>query len=58
MIDEIHGVQNEKKKSGLKLRQSDERVMKEAEKIIGDEFAFVLELSPQEMKNFIVQKLS
>lgn len=58
MIDEIHGVQNEKKKSGLKLRQSDERVMKEAEKIIGDEFAFVPELSPQEMKNFIVQKLS
>ena len=54
MIGEIHEKQTEKKKSGGKLRQSDERIMKDAEKTISNEFAFVLDISPEEVKNYIV----
>ncbi|MGN0468364.1 MAG: CarD family transcriptional regulator [Acutalibacteraceae bacterium] len=57
IVGEIHSYQNEKRKKNGKLRQSDERIMKEAEKTINNEFAFVLDISPEEVKGYILSKL-
>ena len=57
LIGDIYKHQNEKKKNGKKLRQSDEHILKEGEKIISSEFSFVLDISPKEVKNFILKEL-
>lgn len=57
LVGEIHAFQNEKRKNNGRLRQSDERAMKEAEIIINHEFAFVLDITPEEVKNYILGKL-
>lgn len=58
MIKEIYEKQKEKKKNGGKLRQSDERLLKEAQSVIEREFAFVLNITPQDVKNYILKKLA
>lgn len=58
MICEIHQKQSDKKKNGGKLRQSDENIMKEAEKTVGQEFAFALDISVEEVNRFIVKTLA
>lgn len=49
---------SEKEKIGKKLHSSDERILKEAEKLLFDEFAFVLNISPDEVLLLIRKKLS
>lgn len=58
LIGDIYNHQSEKKKSGGKLRHSDEQILKEGEKIISGEFSFVLEITPKEVKNFILNELN
>lgn len=57
MISEIHQYQQMKKNNGGKLRQTDENAMKEAEKTVSNEFAYVLDITPQEVKHFIIHKI-
>lgn len=57
MIGEICDKQREKKQSGAKLRVFDEQILKEAEKLIESEFAFVLGLDIKEVKPYILKKL-
>lgn len=57
LIGEIYEVQKDKKKNGGKIRQSDERILKEGEKSVNFEFAYVLDISPKEVKNFILKEL-
>lgn len=57
LVGEIYEKQKEKKQKGGKIRQSDERILKDSEKIISFEFAFVLDISPKEVKNFILKEL-
>lgn len=42
---------------GRKLHMSDERLFKEAEKLLCDEFAVVLEMQPSEVMPFIIHRL-
>lgn len=43
---------------GRKLHMSDERLFKEAEKLLCDEFAVVLDMQPSEVMPFIINKLN
>jgi len=43
--------------TGKKLHVSDERIMKEAERILFEEFAFVLKIEPEEVLPFITEKI-
>lgn len=47
----------EKKSEGKKLHLSDERFMKDAEKILYEEFAYVLDIKPNQVGPFITQQL-
>lgn len=58
LISEIYSYEKERKKNGGKIRLSDEKILKEAEKMISTEFAFVLDISPKEVKSFILKELS
>jgi CarD family transcriptional regulator len=42
---------------GRKLHMNDERVLKEAEKLICEEFAVVLDINPSEVMPFIIHRL-
>ena len=47
----------EKKKLGKKFHSSDERVLREAQRILFGEFGFILGISPKEVPDFIENRL-
>ncbi len=57
IIRTIYRHQQELKAAGKKLRQADERTFREAEKLLYDEFATVLQLQPEEVLPFILKEL-
>ena len=57
MIKAIYEHQKAQQKKGRRLHLSDERYMKEAEKILYEEFAYVLHISPEQVLPFILEKI-
>lgn len=51
----LHKLSQEKK--GRKLHQSDETMLKQAEKLLYDEFALVLNIQPEEVLPFIMEQV-
>lgn len=52
----IHIHRKELEESGKKLHLADERFLKEALRVIGEEFSLVLKAEPEDIMNAIVQK--
>ena len=50
-----HRIEQEEK--GRRLHQADEFILKQAEKLLHDEFALVLEIKPEEVVPFIMQQI-
>ncbi len=57
MIKALHFHQQEQQKKGRRLHISDERFMKEAEKMLYEEFAYVLNIRKEEVLPFILQQV-
>ena len=57
MIKAIHFEKQDREEKGKKLHISDERFLKEAEKILYDEFRYVLKLSEHELVSCIIEKI-
>lgn len=47
----------EREAAGKKMRISDERILKEAERLISDEFSLVLHICPEEVLPFIMKEM-
>ena len=58
MIKAVHFHEEERKKLGKKLHLSDERFMKDAEKLLYEEFAHVLNIRKDEVVPFIMEQIS
>ncbi len=57
MIKALYQHQKEQNKKGKRLHATDERIFKEAEKLLYDEFAFVLQIKPSQVLPFIMEQL-
>lgn len=57
MIKALREHRTEQEKSGKKMHISDERFLKDAEKILYDEIAHVLHIKPEQVPPYILQKL-
>jgi len=57
MIKSLYLHQQEQQKKGRKLHLSDERFFKEAERILYDEFALVLNIRPEQVLPFIAEEI-
>lgn len=57
LIIEIHEKEKEKQLEGKKLHVADERILREAEKLIHQEFAYSLQLKPEDVAPFIMGEL-
>lgn len=57
MINSIYIEKEEREKKGKKLHMSDERFLKDAEKILYDEFQYVLNISGQDLISYIVSRM-
>lgn len=57
VIQSLYRHQQEQKQRGKKLRQSDERFFREAEKLLYDEFALVLHIQPDQVLPFITEQI-
>lgn len=57
LIKTVFARQQELRAAGRKLRMSDERFMKDAERALYDEFAYVLGMAREEVFPFICQRL-
>lgn len=57
MIKSIYSRKNELEAAGRKLTASDERAMKEGERLVYDELAYVLEIDRDEVLPFICREL-
>ena len=57
VIKALYLHQQERQAQGKKMHVSDERFFKEAEKLLYDEFAMVLEIKPEEVLPFILEQL-
>ncbi len=57
LIKALYQHQQQQKEAGRKFHVCDERFMKEAEKILYDEFAHVLQLEPDQVLPFILKKI-
>lgn len=57
LIKALYTHQQAQLAKGRKLRASDERIMKEAERILYAEFALVLDLTPEQVLPFIMNQL-
>lgn len=57
LIKTLYLYDQEKKSEGKKLHISDERFMKDAEKILYEEFAYVLDIKPDQVAPFITQQI-
>ncbi|MEG1863250.1 MAG: CarD family transcriptional regulator [Oscillospiraceae bacterium] len=58
LIKALYSNRTEKLQSGRKFLAVDEKVMKEAERIIYEEFAFVLDINPNEVLAYIDDKIA
>jgi len=58
MICALHKNKKERLLLGKKFRNNDEKILSEAEKIINQEFAFVLGISPDDIPEYIMKKLN
>ena len=58
LADTIHNKQKAQLAAHKKLNASDERILREAERIISLEFAFVLNIAPDEVKDYIRNRMS
>jgi len=58
MIKTIYFHKKEREKEGKKLHMSDERFLKEAEKILYGEFGYVLNLSGDELVSYVVKRVN
>lgn len=57
MIKKIYLHGKMQKENGRKLHHSDEQMMKDAEKLLYDEFAYVLGIKPDEVLSFIMKEI-
>ena len=57
MIKALYLHQQKQQEKGKHLHAADERVFKEAEKILYDEFALVLQIRPEQVVPFIAEKM-
>ena len=57
LIKTLYLRQQEQSAKGKKLYKNDEKVMKEAEKMLYEEFAHVLDISPSQVLPFIMQQI-
>lgn len=57
MLKTLYNKQKEKLACGKKFHSADERIMKDAEKILFEELALVLEIEPSEVLDFIHDEL-
>ncbi len=57
MLKALHHHRTELEKRGKKFHVSDERIMKEAEKILYDEFAYVMDLDRDQVEDYIMSQL-
>ena len=58
LIKTIYQMKQEKFRAGKKLQKSDEDIMKIAEKNLYEEFAVVLDISPDEVPSYILDHIS
>lgn len=58
LLKSLHHKQKEKLASGRKFHSADERIMKDAEKILFEEFALALKIKPEDVVTFISQSLN
>lgn len=58
LIRTLHQRKEQLEEKNKKLHQADERILKDAEKIINDEFAVVLDMQPSDVPGFIADKLA
>ena len=58
LIKTIYNHKQEQMQNGKKLRMVDDRTMKDAEKLLYNEFALVLNIEPNQVVAFIMQELS
>ncbi len=58
LVRSLYNRREERRKQNKRLLVSDERFMSEAERLLHDEFAAVLEIKPDEVVNFIMQKIN
>lgn len=57
MIKALHAHQQQQQARGKKMHQADERFLKEAEKMLYDEFALVLHIEPNQVLPFIQEQI-
>ena len=57
VIKTLHRVQIEKEANGKRLSTSDEYLLSDAERILQDEFALVLNIKPEQVDPFILKEL-
>lgn len=57
LIKTLHIHQDTQNQKGRKLHQSDDYILKQAEKLLYDEFAFVLEVNPDDVLTIVMEKL-
>ncbi len=57
LLRTLHSRQKFLAEKGKRLHLADERIFKEAERLINDEFSYVLGISPEEVKTFISLQL-
>lgn len=57
VIKTIHLKIEERKSIGKKISQADEGILREAKKLLYEEFSLVLEILPEEVENFIYKKI-
>lgn len=58
MIKTLHIQQETRHKKGRKLHQSDDYILKQAEKLLYNEFALVLKIKPDEVLPFIMEQIN
>ena len=57
MIRNIHKKQEERSLAGKKLRAADEKILHDAERLLHQEFAYVLDIQLDEVIPFIMKKI-
>ena len=57
LIKTLHLRKVSQEKNGKKLHQSDEAILKQAEKLLHNEFALVLNIKPEEVLPFIMEQI-
>lgn len=58
LIKTLYIHKQNQKQCGRKLHLADEKILRDAEKMLYDEFAYVLEIEPEEVLGYITSKLN